>query len=169
MQHVIAAGSRHVRGRKRRAEADGDQDIKDLVGNGRDGRLGRGGEELGKGKRLGGVAAERGGLRGIEVREDSLVEAQVGPAGEEAKRGLPDGGAGEEGRQAEDGDDARVQDRDAHDAQRDDAAEEGNGVGGDELAKGHKKGDLHRDRAGNGAETAEEDFALARETRGLFR
>lgn len=113
----------HIGRRKGRAETHGDEHVKDLVGDCGDDGFGGSGKELGKGKGLGGVAAERGRLGGVEVGEDRLVEAQVGPAGEEAIHCLPNGCAGEQRGEAKDGDETNIEDRGAHNAQGDDAAE----------------------------------------------
>lgn len=85
----------HVGVGEGRADAHGDEDVEDLVGYSGDERLHGAGEEFGKCKGLTGVAAERCGLGGIQVREDFLVEAEVCPAGEEAKCSLPESGSGE--------------------------------------------------------------------------
>lgn len=84
-----AAGrSRHLGLRKGRTQSHRYQHVEDLVRQGRDKWLRGTGEELSKGESLGGVAAEGvGSLAGVEVREDGLVEAQVGPACDEAEDG----------------------------------------------------------------------------------
>lgn len=113
-----AARGRDLGLRERRAQAQGHEDVEDLVAQGgHQGLRGRG-EELGEGEGLGGVAAEGvWGLRGVEVGEDGLVEAEVGPARDEAEDGEEEGGGGEEWRQAEEQDQAEVDEGEARHAQ----------------------------------------------------
>ena len=86
--------------RERAADPHGDQGVEHGGADGRDGRLRGGGEELGEGEGLGRVAAEGGGLVGrVEVGEDGLVEAEVGPRGQEAVRGQEERGGREQGRE----------------------------------------------------------------------
>lgn len=105
----VAASRRDLGLRERRAQAQGNKDVEDLVAKGGHQGLRGSGEELGEGKGLGGIAAEGVWRLGrVEVGEDGLVEAQVGPAREEAEDGEEEGCEGEEGRQAEDQDQAEV-------------------------------------------------------------
>lgn len=149
----VTASCRNLGLRERRAQAQCHEDVEDLVAQGgHQGLRGRG-EELGEGEGLGGITAERVGRLGrVEIGEDGLVEAQVGPAREEAEDGEEEGGEGEEGRQAENQDQAEVDEGEAWYAQGEDSPEEGDGVGGDELAEGDEEADLKRDGAGDGGQ-----------------
>lgn len=81
--------------REGRAQSHRHQYVEDLVRHGRDERFCRTGEELGKGERLRSVATERvRGLAGVEVGEDGFVEAEVGPACDQAEDGEEEGGDG---------------------------------------------------------------------------
>lgn len=96
------AGSRDLSGREGCAQAHRDEHIENLVGHGRDEWLDGAGEEFSEGKCLGGIAAKRvRGLRGIEVGKHGLIEAQVGPARQEAEDSEEEGGEGEKRRQGE--------------------------------------------------------------------
>lgn len=105
----VATGRRNLGLRERRAQAQGHENVEYLVAEGGHKGLRGRGEELGESEGLGGVAAQRVRRLGrVEVGEDGLVEAQVGPAREEAEDGEEEGGEGEKGRQAEDQDQAEV-------------------------------------------------------------
>lgn len=79
---------RHLGLGEGRTQSHCHQDVENLVRHSCDERFCGTREELGKGKGLGGVAAERvGGLAGVEVGEDGLVEAEIGPACDQAKDG----------------------------------------------------------------------------------
>lgn len=146
----VSTGGRDFCGGEGRAQAHRDEHVEDLIGHDRNEWFHRPREKLRKRKRLGGVAAKRvGRLRRVEVRKDGLVEAQVGPARQEAEDGEEEGGKGEERRQCEDEHQAEVEEREARDTQGEDSAEESDGVGGDKLAEGDKEADLERDGAGD--------------------
>ena len=154
LEEGVAPGGGHVCAGEGHAEAHGHQDVEDL---GRDaGNKGLDGtwEELGKGERFARITAERGRLRGVEVGEDGLVEAQIRPARQEAKDGEEEGRAGEEWCQGEDGDQSDVQQREPGNPKREDASEEGDGMRRDELAEGDEEANLQRYRAGNGCQSA---------------
>ena len=143
----------NIRLTERRAHLHRNKNIKHAIRHPRDERPDGPGEELGERKSLAGVAAERGRLvGGVEVREDGLVEAQVGPARQEAVDGQEEGHGRQHGRHDQQGDEADVEERETRDAHREDAPEEGDGVGGHELAEGDEEGDLEGDRAGDGCE-----------------
>lgn len=93
-------------------------------------------KERDKRKRIARIPLHRGALA---LDLCSLVEAQVDPADHEAGEGEPEGGVGaEEGageHVGEDEDGGEVLD-----AHADGAAEEGDGVFGDELFEGHEEG-----------------------------
>lgn len=74
--------------REGRAQSHRHQHVEDLVRHGCDERFCGTGEELGKGERFGGIAAERiRCLAGVKVGKDGLVEAEIGPACDQAKDG----------------------------------------------------------------------------------
>lgn len=149
----VATSSRNLGLRERRAQAQSHEDVEYLVAQGgHQGLRGRG-EEFGEGKGLGCVAAEGVWRLGrVEVGEDGLVKAQVGPAREEAEDGEEEGGEGEEGRQAKNQNQAEVDEGEARHAQGEDAPEERDSVGGDELAEGDEEADLEWDSAGDGGQ-----------------
>ena len=145
LQQVVVVAARRggdVGGGEGSAYAYGDEGAEDLVREGGDDGLGGPGEELGEGEGLARVAAHRGRLRGVQVGEHGLEEAQVRPAGDEAGQSQQEGGDRQQRRQRKHGNDAEVEEREARDAQRQDALEQRDGVRGDELAEGDEEGDL---------------------------
>lgn len=138
-----------------RAQAHGDEDVEDSVGGLCDDGFDGAWEELGEGEGFCGVAAHGGGggvvgrLGGVEVWEDGLVEAQVGEGGKEAVQGEEEGGGGEERGEGEEEDQGEVEEGEARDAKGEEAAKEGDCMGGNELREGDEEADLERDRAGD--------------------
>lgn len=124
-----------------------------MVRDGCDSGLDRPREELGKGKCLAGVSAQRSRLGGVQVGEDSLVESQICPAGEETENRKPQRSAREERRKRQDEDDADIDDGESGYSERQDAAEERDGMRGDQLTEGDEEGYLDRNRASNGRQT----------------
>lgn len=146
----ISTSGRNLGSREGRAQAHRHKDIEDLVGHSGDERFYGSGEEFWERESLGGIASERiGRLRGVEVGEDGLVEAQVGPARKEAKDGEKERRERQERREREDEHYAEIEERKSGDAQGDDASEQGDGMRWDELAEGDKETDLDRNRAGD--------------------
>lgn len=95
-----------------------------MVCDGRDEGLHGAREEFGESKRFGGIAAERiRGLGGVEVGENGLVEAEVGPARQEAEYGEEEGGEGEQGCESEEEDDTQVEQGETWNTEGENAAE----------------------------------------------
>lgn len=128
-----------------------------MVGDGGDEWFGRAWKEFGKGECLGSIAAERiRGLGGIEVGENGLVEAQVRPAREEAEDSEEEGSDGQKRGEREYQHQAKIEERESRDAQREDASEECDGVRWDKLAECDEEADLQGNRAGNTCETRQQ-------------
>lgn len=129
------------------AEPNRHEDVENLVRHGGYKRLDGAREELGKGKRLAGVAAQRRRLSRIEVGKHDLEESQICPARKEAVVGQPESGPRQQGRERQYGDDADVDEGGLWDSEGDEAAKERDSMRRDELAEGDEEGDLE----GNGA------------------
>lgn len=137
-----------------------------MVRDGCDGGLDWPREELGKGKGLAGVSAQRSRLGRVQVGEDSLVESQICPASEETENRKPQRSAREEGRKRQHEDDSDIDDGESGYSERQDAAEERDGMRGDQLTESDEEGYLNRDGAGNGRKTR--DNLAYKEFRGQF-
>lgn len=132
--------------RERRTQPHGNHHQEDLISDGSDEWLHRTREELGKRERLARVTAEGGFLCRVEVGEYSLVESEIGPAGQESKDGKPQSSSGKERRKGEKENGANVDERKSRNSERYDAAEEGYGMRWDELAESDEESNLN----GNG-------------------
>lgn len=147
----------HISSREGRADSKSYEGIVHRVRNRRNRRLYRIREEVRERKSIRSVTADGGGLAsggcGRKGRRDA-VEAQVDPGGEEAVPREEHGGVGAECDAGdcvcEDEDGGEVLDADAKDA-----AEDGDGVFGDELFEGDEEGGLDGYAAAYGGCAAE--------------
>lgn len=158
---VVAAGGLDMILRERSAHAHGYQHVEDTPGDARNHGPDGAGEELGKGESLTGIAAERARLGLVEVGKDGLVESEVGPTRDEAVDSEQEGYGRENGREAQGRHNTNVEERESGHAKREDAAKEGDGVGGNELAESDEEGDLEWDRAGDGHESVKSDMLVS--------